>query len=296
VANIHSNVGALSTKVSGKASVNYYSVVPAVEQATQILTYLSSSPGFKTYLKDICSTTGIHNSKGYAILNTLQKAGYVNRDEHTKLYSLGYKLISLGQSSLEGIHYRETAKPFLVSLAKETHCSALFAMIASDQFVIIGREDPSIDVGVTLRPGSTANLTYSAAGKAVAAFLPRDELKQLLLRDDLFFHGHPSCLNREKLKRELDDCRRDGYAKAPGKRNSAVVVLASAVLGHKGYPIGIILLIGIFPRTAVRLYGERLVETSRTLSALFGSDVIWPSKRAINHSREIHRKSSNKRV
>jgi DNA-binding IclR family transcriptional regulator len=268
--------------------------VPAVEQATKILAYLSSSPGFKTYLKDICSTTGIHNSKGYAILNTLQKAGYVNRDESTKLYSLGYRLISLGQSSLEGIHYRETAKTFLEQLANETLCSAIFAVITSDQFIIVGRADSSVDVGVTLHLGSTAHVTYSAAGKAVAAFLPRNELKQLLAGDDLYFHGEPVNLNRKRLAKELDNCRRDGYAKAPGKRNASVVVLASPVLGHKGYPIGVILLIGIFPGTAVKRYGDKLAETARRLSALFGSDVIWPSRQVLDQSREVHRK--NRRI
>jgi DNA-binding IclR family transcriptional regulator len=294
LANIHYSIGALSMKASGKASDNYYGAVPAVEQATNILAYLSSSPGFKTYLKDICSATGIHNSKGYAILNTLQKAGYVNRDGHTKLYSLGYKLISLGQRSLEGMHYRETAKPFLENLAKETCCTALFAVIAVDQFVIVGREDSSIDLGITLRPGSTAVLTYSAAGRAVAAFLPQHELKQLLARDDLCFHGEPANLNRERLATELKNCKRDGYAEVRGKRNPAVIFLASPVLGQKGYPLGVIIIIGIFPRTTVKNYGEKLADTARKLSSLLGSDAIWLSRQMVKDSRKAHR--NNKKL
>jgi len=98
---------------SSKKKHDYSQLVPAVEQATRILKYLAKSPGFKTNLKDICDKVDIHNSKGYAILNTLQKAGYINRDDNTKLYSLGYGLISLGQKTLEGVQFKEIVKPFL---------------------------------------------------------------------------------------------------------------------------------------------------------------------------------------
>ena len=271
-----------------KVGSSYSLLVPAVEQATQILKYLSSSPGFKTYLKDICSVVGIHNSKGYAILNTLQKAGYVNRDPHTKLYSLGFTLISLGSKSLESIHFRETARPFLQELAEETHCTALFAVIAADQLVVIGREDSSVDVGVTLRLGATAPLTYSAPGKAIAAFLPKHEQNQLLAQDNLFFHGKAFDLDRKKLERELRDCLRNGYATAPAKRSPSVTILASPVLGQEGYPMGVLFIIGIFPRTTIESYGEKLAGAARRLSTSFGSDVIWPSVQALEHATKVH--------
>ena len=271
-----------------KTENNYSLLVPAVEQATKILKYLSSSPGFKTYLKDICTAVGIHNSKGYAILNTLQKAGYVNRDPHTKLYSLGYTLISLGSKSLESIHFRETVKPFLEDLARKTHCTALFALIAADQLVVVGREDSPVDVGVTLRLGATAPLTYSAPGKAIAAFLPKHEQSRLLSQDNLFFHGEPRDMDRKKLEKELLDGLLKGYTKAPAKRSPLVTILASPVLGQKGYPMGVIFIIGLFPKTAVESYGEKLADAARRLSTSFGSDVIWPSVKALEHARKVH--------
>ena len=47
-------------------------------------------PVLKANLKDICSNAGIHNSKGYAILNTLQKADFVNRNKN-KVVFLGFR-------------------------------------------------------------------------------------------------------------------------------------------------------------------------------------------------------------
>ena len=184
---------------SKKQKDNYSQLVPAVEQATKILRFLSSSPAFKTNLKDICRNVGIHYSKGYSILNTLQRAGYVLRDGNTKLYSLGFGLISLGQKALEGVHYREIAKPFLEGLAKETHCTSLFGLIAADQLVIVGREDSDHDVGVTLRLGRTNPLTHSAAGKAIVAFLPEKEREISSHQRTSFFTGNRRTLTARNL-------------------------------------------------------------------------------------------------
>jgi DNA-binding IclR family transcriptional regulator len=271
-----------------KSKDNYSQLVPAVEQATKILRYLSSSPGFKTNLKDICSNIGIHNSKGYAILNTLQTAGYVIRHDNSKTYSLGFGLISLGQKILEGVHFKEVAKPFLEELARETHCTSLFGVTAADQVVVVAREDSDRDVGVTLRLGYTSPLTYSAVGKAIVAFLPDNERNDLLAEDNLFFHGEPRNLDREKLKRELDLCRRQGYAEAPGKVSPLIKILASPVLGSKGYPMGALFLIGIFPRTVVSSYGGKLTEAARKLSVLLGSDATWPSIKAAKHAAKVY--------
>jgi len=272
-----------------KQKHSYSQLVPAVQQATKILKYLAKSPGFKTNLKDICDKVGIHNSKGYAILNTLQGAGYVNRDDNTKSYSLGFGLISLGHSTLAGVHYKEIAKPFLEDLAKETHCTSLFGLIAAEQFVVVGREDSDHDVGVTLRLGHTTPLTYSAVGKAIAAFLPENALNDLLVQDNLFFHGEPVNLDRVKLKTELHECRHTGYAEAPGKVSPLIRIIASPVLGEKGYPIGAIFIIGIFPKTAIPSYGNKVANAARKVSSLLGSDATWPSNEAVEHAKTIHR-------
>jgi DNA-binding IclR family transcriptional regulator len=271
-----------------KQKHSYSQLVPAVQQATKILKYLSSAPSLKANLKDICGNAGIHNSKGYAILNTLQKAGYVNRDNN-KVYSLGFGLISLGHQALDNVRFREVAKLFLEELARETHCTSLFGIIASDQLVVVCREDSDHDVGVTLHPGHATPLTYSAPGKAIVAFLPEKKREELLAEDNLFFHGEPLNLDRKELIRELNECRHTGYAEAPGKVSPLIRIIASPVLGQKGYPIGAIFIIGIFPRTVIPSYGNKVAEAARKVSSMLGSDATWPSNEAAERAATVHR-------
>jgi DNA-binding IclR family transcriptional regulator len=278
-----------------KQKHGYSQHVPAVQQATKILKYLSSAPGFEANLKDICVNAGIHNSKGYAILNTLQKAGFVKRDNN-KVYSLGFGLISIGHQALDNVRFREIAKLFLEELVRETHCTSLFGLIASDQVVIVCREDSDHDVGVTLHPGHAFPLTYSATGKAIVAFLSEKEREKLLAEEYLFFHGEPANLDRERLAKELDKCRHVGYAEAPGKVSPLVRIIASPVLGRRGSPIGTIFIIGIFPKTLAPSYGSKVAETARKASSMLGSDATWPSHEAAERAAEVHLERQRKTV
>ena len=86
-------------------------------------------------LTDICKNVGIHKSKGYSILNTLQKYGLVHKDQLGKTYSLGFGLISLSRRVLDNLNYEEIAGPYLEKLAKQTHSTALLGIIDNTMFL-----------------------------------------------------------------------------------------------------------------------------------------------------------------
>jgi DNA-binding IclR family transcriptional regulator len=69
--------------------------------------------------------------------------------------------------------------------AIERDLSVLFNLMKHNTITIVNTHN----VGVTLRPGNTSLLTYSAAGKAIVAFLPEKEREKLLAKEPLFFHG-----------------------------------------------------------------------------------------------------------
>ncbi len=66
-------------------------------------------------------------------------------------------------------------------------------------------------------------------------------------------------------------------------------IIASPVLGQKGYPIGAIFIIGIFPKTVIPSYGNKVAEAARKVSSLLGSDATWPSSEAVEHAARVHR-------
>ncbi len=256
-----------------------YSVsVPAVEQACRILVFLARSPSFKMTLTEICKEVGIYKSKGYSILNTLQKFGFVRKDEEGKRYSLGPGLIGLSRRFLDQLDYREAATPLLEELAGETQSTALLGLINGDSVFVVAKGQGARDIDVTLRVGHRFSLTGGAHGKAIVAFLPLEERKRILKNEKLFFHGAPSKLDRRRLETELQKCREDGYAVDIGELTPGISAVSAPVFGSPDKLIGTVFIVGTFPESRVALFGRQVAACARQISYLLGADVekVYP--------------------
>jgi len=160
----------------------YKPLVPAVEQAAKILLLLGKSEKFKMTLTEICKEVGIHKSKGYSILHTLQIFGLVEKDDLTKTYCLGPSLIFLSRKILDQLSYPDVVAPFLEPLARETTGTALFAIISADNLYVVAKHEGNQNVGFSLRLGHRFHITLGAHGKAVVAFMSDKEQKRILSR------------------------------------------------------------------------------------------------------------------
>jgi DNA-binding IclR family transcriptional regulator len=256
----------------------YTSLVPAVEQASRILAHLASMPGFKANLTDISNSVGINKSKSYAILNTLQKFGYILKDTEGKLYSLGPGLILLGQRVIENINYNDIARPFLELLAHETRSSAAFGLIFGDSLVLVAREMMDQNLFIAIQLGKAFPVTYSAHGIAIVAFMPETKQEEILSKKDLYFYKEPALFDRGRLNGDLELCRRLGYVLDSTRSDPIVKVIVSPVIGAKGYPVGALLATGIFRKDDIPKYGAKVADTARRLSILLGAnvDAVWP--------------------
>jgi len=242
----------------------YKPLVPAVEQASRILLCLGEGDRFKMRLTDICKQVGIHKSKGHTILNTLIKFGLVEKDPHTKTYSLGPALIFLSRYVLENLNYTDIVSPFLEDLARETNGTALFGLINGDYLFVVARREGNQNIGFSTRLGHRFHITLGAHGKAIVAFLPEAERQKILSKKRVYFHGLDiSRLNMKRLRDELSRCRELGYAQDVGEITPGVNFVSAPVFGLQGEIIGCIILIGTFEKSLIGKYGPRTAEVAR---------------------------------
>jgi DNA-binding IclR family transcriptional regulator len=251
----------------------YTGFVPAVAQASQILLSLAKNPSPKANLTEICKSVNIYKSKGYAILNTLQKYGFVQKDIEEKTYSLGLGLISLSRKVLDNVNYNDIAAPILETLARKTRSTALFGIIDSSNMFIVARQEADQDISVTIRPGYRFHITHGAHGKAIIAFLPEDEREKILKQKKLFFYGDASKCDRDRLKAELTQCRDIGFAFDIGELNAGINVIASPVFDSREHLIGSMFVMGTFQKSFVEKYGPIVAESAKQCSAMLGADI-----------------------
>jgi len=248
-------------------------LVPAVEQASRILFCLAGTGASHMSLIEICAQVGIHKSKAFSILETLQKFGLVQRNTDGKKYALGPNLVSLSRKVLDNLSPPRLAQPILEELAGKAESTAVLGLIIDRSVFIAAKHEGEGNIGVTMRIGHRFPLTYGAHGKAMVAFFPRKERDLLLEEKDLYFHGDPAKLDRVRLKKELAQCLRDGFAEDLGELNRGLHVVASPVLGPNRAPIGFIEIFVLFSTKAAHRFGPLVAEAGKTLSRQLGAEI-----------------------
>jgi DNA-binding IclR family transcriptional regulator len=247
-------------------------VVPAVDQASRILFSLASAEFSHMSLTEICSRVGIHKSKAFSILHTLQRFGLVQRNIDGKGYSLGTGLITLSRRVLDNLNAPRLAEPILQRLAREAGGTAILGLIADRSAFVAAKQEGERDIGYTIRIGNRFPLTYGSHGKAIAAYLSEDERDQLLRQKKLYFYGKAEAFDLQRLLRELAEVRRDGFALDPGDVKPGLISVAAPVLGAGTTPIGYIVVIGLTSEETARQFGPSVAQAAKALSRQLGAD------------------------
>ncbi len=249
-------------------------VVPAVEQAGRVLFCLADAETSHLSLTEICARTDMHKSHTFAILHTLQKFGIAQRNVAGSGYSLGPGLIALSRKVLDDFNLPRIAEPILEELAREARTTATLGLIVEKHLVIAAKYEDKRDIGMaTVRIGRRWPMTHGAEGKAIAAFLPEEQLNELLREKELYFHGRPEKLDKKRLRKELAECRRTGYALDLAEINQKFNAVAAPVLGPDGTPIGHVNIIGILFAEEARRLGPSVAVAGKKLSRQMGAKI-----------------------
>lgn len=254
------------------ASTDKY-LVPAVEQALRVLFRIAQDESAHMNLTQICETVGLHKSTAFCILHTLRKYGLVQTAGRGKGYTLGPGLIGLSRKFLDTLSAPKLAEPLLSELAEKAGATSALGMIADKNVFVAAKNEGGRVLGITMRVGHRFPLTYGCHGKAIAAFLPDKELDKLLQEERLYFHGDPSKFDREKLKEEIAECRRNWFASDIEETVPGLNVVAAPVLGPNEHPIGYIAVLGLVSAAAVRECGPLVAAAGKKLSRLLGARV-----------------------
>jgi DNA-binding IclR family transcriptional regulator len=251
----------------------YNPIVPAVEQALNILTCLGENSGSSMRLTEICRKVDIHKSKGYTLLNTLMEKGFVEKDPNTKTYSLGLFLLFLSRRMLDHLDLRSVVSPFLDRLALETQSTAFLGLINGDQVFVVAKKDGSNNNRVSAAVGNRFHITTGAHGKAILAFMSKEERTRILSGAELNFYGFNKPLDKKRLEKELKEIRKQKFAKDDGDLTPGINGVSSPVFSSTGGMIGCVLIMGTFPKKESEDFGFIVKDTAEQISYKLGADI-----------------------
>jgi len=198
--------------ISGKKFDNRHSggIVQSVDRALLILNQLAARGGCAA-LSDLARDLGYSRSTVHGLLATLMMHGMVAQDANRN-YVLGIKLFELGSQAVSRLDLRQTAGPILQRLVEEFEETVHLVVGYGLDVVYIDKRESPQSMRIVSQVGQRLPAYCTSVGKAMIAYLPQAELDRLLSDTELTSRTSRTIVDRDQLKMELEQVRRQGYA------------------------------------------------------------------------------------
>lgn len=144
------------------------------------------------------------------MLATLISAGYVRQDEHTRRYSLSYRVVSLSRNLLADDEVMRLVRSTLEQVAAETGEGIHLAVLDGMETVLVQRVKGTRIVAVDFQVGDRSQLHCTSIGKALLAYQPPKVIEEVIARGLPARTGN-TITQPEVLRRELRAIRARGY-------------------------------------------------------------------------------------
>jgi DNA-binding IclR family transcriptional regulator len=216
--------------------------VKTLEKAFQLLLLLRGARCEMT-LSEIAVQSGGHPSTTYRLLTTLERNGFISRDQRTGRFGLGLCLAELGHLALQRIELRALARPVLVRLMEETDETIHLMLLDGDTGIYVDRVEGPQRVRVASSLGTRQLLHCSAVGKAVLSVLDEDVL------DRICASGLPratanTITSAVALRRHVAGIRTRGFAIDDCEGEDGVRCVGAPIRDHTGKAVASISIAG----------------------------------------------------
>ncbi|KAA8884363.1 IclR family transcriptional regulator [Nocardia colli] len=199
--------------------------VQSIERAFGLLETMADEGGMMG-LSQLATASGLPLPTIHRLVRTLVDLGYL-RQEPSRQYVLGPKLIKLGESSAHMLGLR--ARPHLARLVDELGESANMAMLDGDQIVYVAQVPSRHSMRMFTEVGRRVLPHCTAVGKALLAGMPAERTRDLLQRNGMPRYTEHTITDPEEFTRQLETAARNGYAIDDGEQELGVRCVAVAV-------------------------------------------------------------------
>jgi len=174
--------------------------VKTVERALNILDCFTREQPVLS-LMEIARMLELSPSTVSRMAATMESMGYLQRNEDSLLYSLGYKLPNLGAIYLSAVGVREAAKPNMVALRNQFNESVGLFVVEKMYRVCVEFVPSTQPIHRVVSIGTRMELTNGATGRVLLAYQEPEFARQILL-------VNPSEITFDQLEK----IREQGYA------------------------------------------------------------------------------------
>lgn len=237
--------------------------VPSLDKALCILELLTQSCTGLT-LPDLVDRSGLAKSSVHYLLVTLERRGYVHRNERAGRYLLGTKLFSLANSALKGLDLRQKCAPHLAMLRMRTGLTVHLGILEQTEVVLISKHDGQTGPRTATWLGKRMEIHCTGLGKALSAFLPEAEINAIIQAHGFGRHNENTICSPRRFREELERVARMGYAIDDEEDELGMRCVGVPIFGFGGRPMAAVSVAGTISDIVTENIGYLVTELKRT--------------------------------
>ncbi|MEJ2654081.1 MAG: IclR family transcriptional regulator [Acidihalobacter sp.] len=163
-------------------------------------------------ITEICQTLSLAKSSAHDLAETLLAEGVLEKNADTKRYSLGSRLIELGNRAQNQFDIVRLAHPFLLELSEKTEETVHLTVLDNDEVLYLDCVESRLRFRMTSIIGARCPLHCTGVGKAILAYLPETEQSRIIKEKGLHQYTKNTIHEESKMRDELRKIVKQGYA------------------------------------------------------------------------------------
>ncbi|WP_224752735.1 IclR family transcriptional regulator [Metabacillus arenae] len=182
-------------------------------------------------VKELANQLDISSTVTFRLVNTLVECGYLEKNNATGKYRLGFNAYKLGLNANPHFRLQQLAMPFLEKVAEKTQETVSMYVVnplTLKGICIISLESPN-EIRFSTPVGSSRPLYRGASKKGMLAFMDSAQQEQVFQR--AIAEGFTKI---DELKKDLEDIKNRGYAYSKGEVYNGAFNVSVPILSSKG--------------------------------------------------------------
>ncbi|ANB74975.1 hypothetical protein AYM40_21305 [Paraburkholderia phytofirmans OLGA172] len=212
-----------------------------IATALQIIEAFNEGTG-NCSVGELSERFGLPRSQVSRILSTFRDAGWLEQDPRSRSYSVGLSAFVFGSRFVQAHPLTRQALPILRGVVDRSGFNATLSILDHLKPLYLLGIAGSVPVDLSSNLGSYFPFHATAVGKILATFSGKDVREQLLASGPFERLTSRTVTDADRIRRELDNVFRKGYAVSDGEREPGIGALAVPVIGRSG---GLLAALGI---------------------------------------------------
>jgi len=207
------------------------SQIRSVAKALMILKLLASSKR-EMSLAEIASKMSMAKSTVHGLLSTMRDFGFIEQSTFNGNYRLGIALFEIGSKVANNWDVRKVAAPYIQKLVDEIGETVHLVVLDKGEVLYIDKHESTKSLRIVSEIGSRLPAHCTGVGKALLAYLPAREMKQIIAAKGLPRYTKNTITDPLQLEIELERIRQLGYAEDNEEIMESLCCVAAPIWDH----------------------------------------------------------------